>query len=213
MSSNILYCSKFACTDATLLSIDKIYIINQQNGLNVFSGDRSETRIYFRGDNSGDNVYYRCEQNSVCFIDCGIDACNKNTTLLICDGKCFVTCDGMDGNTECVNIVSSLAPTSAPTTSPSSSPTAQPTASKGLHITDKDVSIWFNWTLTCVGSFVLIIVIVGRIDSKKYHKNDLFRWNYLLVFGVYTVDFCSGMGVVTIFTKQFCWFFNFGGMR
>ena len=182
MSSKKAYCLKFSCTDATFLAVDEIYIVNSQNGLNVFSGDKSETSIYFEGKNSGSNVYYKCEANSKCYIYCGNDACSNDTTLLVCDGKCFVTCNGIYGNTGCVDIVSSTEPTVAP---------SPPATSNAL--TEKDVSVWFNWTLGCGGAFILILLITSFADAKKYHKNDLLHWNYLVVFALYTIDFVSGI--------------------
>ena len=153
MSSNKVYCLKFSCTDAILLAIDEIYIINSQNGLNVFSGAKSTTSIYFNGKNSGDNVYYKCEGNSVCYIYCENAACSSTTTLIICDTKCFVTCNGIYGNSDCVNIVISLSPSNAPTAAPSSAPSQPPTMSPSVKhvtpnvLTEQDVSEWFNWML------------------------------------------------------------------
>ena len=191
VNSEKVYCLKRSCTNAIMADIDVIYIIDSQNGFDVFSGDKSQVSIYFRGPGAGAYAALKCEQGSVCYIDCGIGSCDNITTTITCGGKCKVACNGIPDNSECVNIVSSLAPSSAPSNAPSTAPTTPPTRSDAL--TDEDVSMWFNWTLACVVTIICLVIIIAQIDSKKMRQNDLYRWSSLVVFGIYTIDFISGM--------------------
>ena len=201
MNTEKVYCSvKYSCVDSIMLSITEIYIINQQSGINAFSGDKSETYIYLIGNNAGDDITYNCEQDSICYINCaGIGSCNNLTTVLKCEGKCFVTCNGIFDNSQCVNMVISLEPTSSPTAGPtnapslppSAAPTSTPTLIESNALTEQDVSIWFNWMLISIVIAIVLITVIGYNDAKKYRKNDLFQWNSLVIFGFYTIDFLS----------------------
>lgn len=132
LSANKLYCTDFACSGAFIRKVNTIYIIESNNDITIYSGYIGTSQVYFRGKNSGTNTKYVCNNDDFCDIYCGHSSCDSITTTLYCYGKCNVTCEGRNtstlaGNVDCVNIISSLAPTVPPTNAPSISPTLNPT--------------------------------------------------------------------------------------
>ena len=80
-------------------------------------------------------------------------------------------------------------PSVPPTNAPTSYPTVPPTISNAL--TRDDVGIWFNWVLWVISGCVIVVVIIGCLDSQKFRQNELFRWNSIVLFGFYSIDFVS----------------------
>lgn len=93
MNISTLYCFKQSCINATMKNVNMIYVMDEQYGMNIESGNKNdEVFVYFAGNKAGYNTHYQCHTDMVCNIDCGIGACDSNTTIIHCDGKCFVTC-------------------------------------------------------------------------------------------------------------------------
>ena len=126
MTGKTVYCFKESCSNTTIESVDTIYLVNHQGAIDITTKNKSETFIYFFGRNAGDELNFVCEKNSVCHIYCSIGACNSNTTRLLCDGKCFVTCNSTLTRIDCVNILSSTAPSASPSQPPTNHPTTAP---------------------------------------------------------------------------------------
>lgn len=137
--SSKLFCTMNACINTRIRKVEIIYFIDSQTNAIIHSGYIGETKIYFRGINAGNDVTYYCDTGDTCYFDCGENSCNNSTTKLYCYGKCFVECyDQLQYNatyrtsttsTDCVNIITSLAPTVTPTTAPSQAPSIAPSGS------------------------------------------------------------------------------------
>ena len=88
---------------------------------------------------------------------------------------------------ECPIIITSQAPSASPTTSPTGSPTVSPTGSptaapsnlKGnLNLLEeKELNLWFNWTVGILVVLVVLITIIGILDAWYIHINDLFQFS------------------------------------
>ena len=128
-SARQLYCTTKACTHTIIRSVETVYFIDEQIDCIIYSSNIGETTTYFQGANSGKDVIYYCNQGDICNIVCSDGACNSTTTVLYCYGKCFVECgkEFSNGSTDCVEIVTSTAPTAVPTVAPTGSPSVPPT--------------------------------------------------------------------------------------
>ena len=206
-----LYCTKHSCNAAVIRQTKTIYLIENNTDILIYSGYIGEASIYFRGDYSGDQVTYRCNYGDVCTIYCGRgQTCSNTTTFIYCDGKCKINCEDdtkfNPGSTDCVQIVSSLAPSfsptdapsNAPTFSPTNTPTAPPTLSTSVaeeptfaERLDNDISYWFEWVLLAVSIIVGFLVLTGTIASKSCDENELFEWSPLLASLFHINDFFS----------------------
>ena len=228
LSAKRLFCTKDACTEAVIRKVETIYFIDSQTDATVYSGFIGETSIHFRGKDSGANVKYYCNNGDSCTIDCrntntNDTACNSETTVVYCYGKCNIICsnDDIDDNNnnnngppECVSLQLSLNPTAAPTTSPTLAPTIPPTGSPTIIptklpsftptftptdvitetvLTQQQVSSFFNWALAIIVCLTAMLILLGLADAKQMRKNDLFVWQALLIFAFYTFDFISGL--------------------
>ena len=210
-----LYCTQYACKDSLIRQVSNIYLIDEQMDVAIYSGQIGEMYVYFQGDNSGSQVSVTCSDGDICYIYCDSNACDVDTTVLTCYGKCFVTCADSDSNyyiyndttisdidgsssINCVNIDISLSPSSAPTNAPSNAPTNTPTdnptsspTDDNALVTQEDVSRWFDWMLMFIIIFIVFIAVAGRIDARIYHSNDIFEWKAVAAFGFYSLDFFS----------------------
>ena len=175
-----LYCVYDACSNTILRGVHVAYIYDLQTEMTIYSGNIGTMTTHFIGKDAGTDVDFTCSEGDECFVICGENACSNDTTILTCYGKCFVTCDGIEDNKDCVNIEYSDAPTIAPSDPPAT-------------ITHEDVGTWFNWVLWSVIGIVAFMVIVGYGDAKKLRKNELFEWNAILSFGFYSIDFFSDL--------------------
>ena len=196
-----LYCVYDACSRTILRQVEVAYIYDLQTEMTIYSGSVGVTTINFIGTNAGADVEFTCSEGDECFINCAENSCSKNTTLLFCYGKCFVNCNGIQDNKDCVNIgyyespttspsdAPTNAPTCAPTTEPSDPPTGAPTLGDAL--THRDLNTWFNWVLWSILALIAFMVIVGSVDAKKVRRNELFAWTSIVSFGFYSIDFFS----------------------
>ena len=189
LNGETLYCSKWACLSAIIRKISVIYFLDAQVEAIVYSGYIGTSEIYFRGIEAGYGVTYYCDEGDECLIDCGQYACNRNETLLYCDGKCTVRCYGSNDDEEkdCVSIILSM----APTTAPSITPTMAPTKEIFVLFTQENVSLWFNWILACGGIMAFLLIIVGVADARKWRPNELFQYKAVIVTAFYSSDFIS----------------------
>ena len=75
---------------------------------------------------------------------------DSSGTTLYCYGNCLIVCDSNETNNDCVEFVVPV------------SPTTQLTKSQiiATQLTRQDVSLWFNWVLGYVVSFVVLIIII-----------------------------------------------------
>ena len=211
LSTKKIYCTRNGCTAASILQVETVYFIQENEDSTVYSGCIDTANMYFRGSNAGKNVKYVCSAGDFCNIYCGHGACNDTTTEVLCYGKCNITCED-NGNSviDCVNIESSLSPTVPPTNAPTFSSTAIPTDSPTITQTDSpndvtdtplniyeeidsDISYWSNLLLTVSMGLTIFILSVGSLDAKIWRENELFNWKAILKFGFYTNDFVSGM--------------------
>ena len=88
LAADSLFCTMNACTDSTISSVNKIYLFDTQSGMEIYSDNINTMDIYLRGITVGYVTVY-CNVNSICTIDCGINACNSSTTILTCYGNCL----------------------------------------------------------------------------------------------------------------------------
>ena len=181
------------------------------------------TTVRFIGKGSGTSVQFTCSEGDECFIHCDENSCSNMTTFLTCYGKCFVTCNSIHDNKDCVQIEYSESPSSGPSAAPTSAPTIYPTTAPSHSptyapsfapimyptaspsdsptnlptvrdaLTHKDVNTWFNWMLWSILSSIALFVIIGCIDARKLRKNELFVWSSILSFGFYSIDFFSDL--------------------
>ena len=189
-SAQQLYCTYSACNNAILRQVQIAYIYDEQKGITVYSGGIGEMTIFLDGTNAAYGLSLICAQGDTCHIDCGTGACNSVSTNITCYGKCFVTCDGMEGDASCVNILFSMAPSTSPTLIPSNAPTIAPT-DKQYILTERELNYWFNTMILSLSIVITLIVAVGWLDAKKIRKNELFKWNAIIACGFYSADFFS----------------------
>ena len=123
-----LYCTMNACKKARIRKVEITYFIDSQTNAIIYSGYIGETFIYFRGIGAGNDITYHCDVGDTCYFDCGENSCDSTTTKLYCSGKCFVQCFESNNTKDCVNIITSLAPTITPTAAPSNAPIAAPSS-------------------------------------------------------------------------------------
>ena len=191
-SSQSLYCSYQSCNYAVLTQVKNIYIHGQQTGMEVYSGGIGIMTVDLYDNNAAIEFALTCsDEKDTCYINCGNNACSQETTTVTCYGKCFITCDGIVGNTDCVNIAVSMNPSQSPSNAPSNSPSVHPTESPTISpttgpnaamslsmnstMTRNGTTTWFNRVLFCILVIVVLIIIVGYVDAKKLRKNELFN--------------------------------------
>ena len=178
-----------------------------------FNGRNSGTRVEITCDD-GDVCYIDCSDDTACnnkttmitcygkcFISCNINGIEDNKDCVNIDLSLSPTVSPSNAPTIAPTIGPSGSPTVFPTVNPSGSPSVPPTSVPSFAptvpptvssaLTREDVGIWFNWIIWIILASVIIITAIGYADSRRFHKNELFRWNAILVFGVYTVDFIS----------------------
>ena len=186
-----LYCMYDACSRTILTQVEMAYIYDLQTEMTIYSGSVGTMKVNFIGKDAGTDVEFTCSDGDKCFINCAENSCSKNTTILFCYGKCFVTCNGIQDNKDCVNIAHYESPTTSPSDAPTNAPTGAPTLSDAL--THRDVSTWFNWVLWSILALIAFMVIVGYGDAKQIRTNELFAWTSILSFGFYSIDFFSDL--------------------
>ena len=216
-----LYCTDSACDKAIVRQAKNIYIFGPQTEMTFFSNGVDMNIYFNGKDAGTDASLTCTEGDTCNINCTIIGACDASGTILTCNGKCFVTCPDGDGSSDCVDIALSTPPTAAPSLAPTLNPTIPPTNTPSAYptsnpsrlpsipptafptmnptvpptfsaaLTKKDIGMWFNWVLWCILAGVVVIVIGGFIDSQKCHRNELFRWHSIVLFGFYLIDFCS----------------------
>ena len=188
-----LYCAMAACHSSFIRKVKNIYFIDFQGYVIVYSGFIGTMNVYFRGDNAGMGVYIYCLEGDECNIDCGENSCSSQHTTLFCDGKCFVSCNATTTRKNCVYIETSQKPSEAPTSAPTGTPTTAPTVTDSPLITQEQLSAYFNWVLGSLIGFSSLMLLVGWIFAFAKHNNGSFKWDAIIVFAVYAIDFFSDL--------------------
>ena len=217
LGAKSVYCTTQACFNSILSQIENIYFIDDQTNTVIYSGSVGYQNTYFFGQNAGTNIVYYCYTGDTCNIICIDDACNNESTVVYCDGKCNIKCHQFNHNytysatdendydysygSDCVQIASSL------------SPTAQPTDNRLL--TQEELTMGFSYIVSSLIIITFVIVIVGILDTKYKRKNELFSWRSIVAVLFYTNDFISDiffclklytLWVDPIFTQRKEWY-------
>ena len=180
-AADLLCLNQRSCWGITVRKVQRVYMIEFQQDVTIYSGNsgNQDVEIWFFFATSSDVTVY-CQANDACAIKCDKYSCSN--IVLYCDGLCDIDCPE-DSLVGCGITISSSSPTGAPT-------------NPEVLLTEEDVSVMFNWVISCAAGLTLAILMGGMIHaSKKYcgPRNELFNWQAVVIAVLYCNDFISDL--------------------
>ena len=159
---------------------------------NTASDDDVNVDIQLLADNTAVGLVLHCECGNKCNINCGVYGACNGTTLYCPNGNCNVSCDFIDDST-CPLIINS-------------DTTAMPTDSSSLEGNDtnagsnldgnndvENLSQIYSYFLLSSAGVLVLVLCLGCMDGKFIRKNEQYKQSQIIFFGVYSLDFASGM--------------------